>query len=389
MHGCLGEQLNALALVLASTPMKRLDAIQRHFSTGGGTTGTWIGVVLGVLVIVGIGSVIVVSVMRNIGRRNWRGFKAAADGVGLSEEERTLLARIASSLKLKDPVSIFTSESLFERGMTRISSGTKPEETGVLSKSTFCGTCIFSLSLREKLGFHLSDDLAGVEEFNLGPIGAGARLNVIRRGSPSEFEVTVVAATPEKSQLDVRLDTPVPCRQGETWIMRMPRHGIVWEFNAWVTFVGNTEVTVKPIGNVRLINRRRFVRVPTGKKAFIAVFPFHQTSETQSLPSFIPATMTELGGPGVQLKIDADISVEVGDRSLVILHLNPEKIIESSAVIRRVDKDDQGRVAGLAVELVGLNTAEVDELVAETNALTQHNAEFNNQLEQQEVAVSN
>ncbi len=389
MHGCLGEQLNTLTLMLASTPIKRLDALQRHFSTGGGGAGTWIGVTLGVLVVVGIGYAIAVSAMRKAGRRNWRAFKTAADSAGLSDEERTLLARIASSQKLKDPVSVFTSENLFERGMTRISSGTKPEKTGVLSKSSFCGTCIFSLSLKEKLGFHLSDDSAGVEEFNLGPIGAGAKLNVVRRGSPSEFEVTVVSATPEKTQLDVRLDTPVPCRRGETWIMRMPRHGIVWEFNGWIVFVGNTEVTVKPIGNVRLINRRRFVRVPTGKEAFIAVFPFHQTQATQSLPSFIPATMTELGGPGVQLKIDADISAEVGDRSLLILHLNPEKIIESSAVIRRVDKNDQGRIVGLAVELVGLNTAEVDELVAETNALTQHNAEFNNQLEQQAVAVSN
>ncbi len=388
MHGCLGGQFNVLIWTLASTPVKRLNALQRHFSADA-NVGTWIGVALGVLFLVGIGVMIVVSIMRNTNKRTWGTFKAAADTAGLSDEERMLLARVASSLRLKDPVSIFTSETLFDRGMIKVSSGTRPQETGVLSDSAFCRTCIFSLSLREKLGFHLSEDSTEVGEFDLGPIGSGAKLDVVRRGNPSDIVVTVVSTDPEHAQLDVKLETDAQCRQGETWIMRLPRQGIVWEFNAWVTFVGNTEATVKVIGNVRLINRRRFVRVPTGKKAFIAVFPFHQTEGGQGLPSFMPATMTEIGGPGVQLELKpCDISAQVGDRSLVVVHLDSEKIIESSAIIRHVNKNEQGQVVGLAVELVGLNTAEVDELVAETNALAKNNPDFNSQVKQQELAAS-
>jgi hypothetical protein len=154
--------------------------------------------------------------------------------------------------------------------------------------------------------------------------------------------------------------------------------------------------------NIRFINRRRFLRVPVKKPAFIAHFPFAKTPEVSSdtsevvseaeqdsanapastwgPPEFVPAVVTELAGPG--LRIEAPLEVKVGERVLVVLRLDEEK--EQDAVLVQEGKaptskivEDIGEVRhtkaiqnglSIAVELTGLSDSDVNELIRATNA---------------------
>jgi len=153
---------------------------------------------------------------------------------------------------------------------------------------------------------------------------------------------------------------------------------------------------------VRFINRRRFLRVPVNRPAFIALFPFAKTAATESGsdkehpeteqnltavsdggwtgPKFIPAVVTELAGPG--LRLEAPLEVKVGDRVLVVFKLDEEKdqdsaLQESGGLQTSRIAQDIGEVRhtraiqdgfSVAVELVGLSESDVDELVRATNA---------------------
>jgi len=89
-------------------------------------------------------------------------------------------------------------------------------------------------------------------------------------------------------------------------------------------------------------------------------------------PQFVAGTLTEIGGPG--LRLDVPLSVEAGDRVLVVLKMDEGKTIQGTAVVRRVlDSHDAAHV--VAVEMVGLSEAEIGELQRETNAAARQDTE--------------
>jgi hypothetical protein len=150
--------------------------------------------------------------------------------------------------------------------------------------------------------------------------------------------------------------------------------------------------------NIRFVNRRRFLRVPVNKPTFIARFPFARilqplvdsgkgtqrksadiSGNTWGPPEFVPASVTELAGPG--LRIEAPLEVKVGDRVLVVLKLSdedqkpgskstdktePEKVIEDIGEVRHTKSTKNG--FSIAVELTGLSDPNINELIRATNA---------------------
>ena len=96
-------------------------------------------------------------------------------------------------------------------------------------------------------------------------------------------------------------------------------------------------------------------------------------------PEFVPASVTELAGPG--LRIEAPLEVKVGDRVLVILKLTEEdpkpgsqrnektesyKIVENIGEVRHTKTIKEG--FSIAVELTGLTDPNINELIRATNA---------------------
>ena len=113
--------------------------------------------------------------------------------------------------------------------------------------------------------------------------------------------------------------------------------------------------------------------------------------DSRGLPEFMPATVTELGGPG--LRIETKLEVKTGNRVLVIVNLSeenvqdlnpsskstslrstlsrdrkntPSKIIEDIGEVRHVRTLKNG--SSIAVELTGLNDSNINELIQATNA---------------------
>ncbi len=105
----------------------------------------------------------------------------------------------------------------------------------------------------------------------------------------------------------------------------------------------------------------------------------------------MPATVTELGGPG--LRIETKLEVKAGDRVMVIVNLSeekdqdlnpsskstslrsvlsrdrkstPSKIVEDIGEVRHVRALQNG--SSIAVELTGLSDSNLNELVRTTNA---------------------
>ena len=129
---------------------------------------------------------------------------------------------------------------------------------------------------------------------------------------------------------------------------------------------------------MRFVNRRRFVRVPTQHRAFIALYPFLHLENTDpekwTPVHFVPATVTELAGPG--LRLETGLKTAVGDRVLVSFRIEVPHdtkqadaasgcIIETMGEVKRIEPIfDQ---FALSLHLIGLKDSDVDRLVRMTN----------------------
>ena len=389
----------ANAVILALTPIERWQAVSRRGSyLGGGQSFVLVcGAVLIVLTIL----LIVASHGRKKKDRRSADqlFSTYANGRGLSRRERTILLEIASKARLKRNESIFTLASAFSLGAAHVT-----DEVLALQGEQASRRLRVELTvLREKLGFQerVSDSVGSAATLNKPSsrqIPTDKKLQIIRiEHEPADIEATVIKN--DDIELAVRLSKPVEADSGQVCRVHYYYGTSVWEFDASVVSCNDGILVLTHSYDVRFINRRRFFRVPVKKPAFIASFPFakalpsgksNDESGTGNLPygwgppEFVPATVTELAGPG--LRLEAPIEVEVGERVLVILKMNeesaadrqrfsprsghktarPSRIVEDIGEVRRVTAIENG--FSIAIELTGLNDSNMNELIRETNS---------------------
>lgn len=324
---------------------------------------------------------------------------------GLSERERQLLLGIALKAGLKQSEAIFTTRSAFERGaaiMLEESASLHYTEAQIeqLKAQTFF--------LREKLGFQKRSTISiGMstkpKRLNSRQIPVGKKIYMVRRTSQPSNTIESFIIENNDLELVVKVAKPVKVVFGEVWYARYYFGASVWEFDTSVVSCNNDVWVLNHSDEMRFINRRRFLRVPVHKQAFIAYFPFTRKSVTDGHksmksfrmyrssageqgsvwgpPEFVPAVVTELAGPG--LCVEARLELKVGDRVLVVFELD-EEVKRSSAPLGQTDKaitsnivEDVGLVRhvkavengfSLAVELTGLSDSEVNDLIRATNA---------------------
>ena len=77
-------------------------------------------------------------------------------------------------------------------------------------------------------------------------------------------------------------------------------------------------------GVVRTLDLRRYTRTRADAEARVAEFPLVKDGQASDAPAFVPARMTEAGGPG--LKLDSSLRVAEGERILVVLKLGDRSI---------------------------------------------------------------
>ena len=380
------EWLNAI--ILALTPVQRWRAARRPGANF--VTESWFMTAAVVVIIVLAVLLLVVSYYsrRTQGRTDRRQmFFDEAVKRGLSHRESQILLKIAAYTRLRRSESIFTMSRAFERGAAvmmekTLVRGQETEETQQLkTEMSF---------LREKLGFRSppvrSIGAAGrAQKLSSREIPVGKKVHITRRTTRTSdsIEASVVKNSDEELMLELAMSVRITF--GELWRVRYYFGISVWEFDTSVVSYDGDVLVLSHSDNVRFINRRRFLRVPVSKPAFVASYPFSRTADasvgTWGPPEFVPAVVTELAGPG--LRIESRLKVKVDDRVLVMLRLDEEngrdpdeaiqngktttsKIIEDIGEVRQVKAVQNG--FSIAVELTGLSDSDVSELIRTTNA---------------------
>ena len=399
--------------VLALTPTERWNAAGRFDS---GMTEYWL-ILTGVAVIIVLTALLLmISLRRTTQKHKVSGhlFVDYAEKRGLSGRERQILLEIANKAELKRSQAIFSMAGAFDRGAgkmieERLAQQGAEESKWLRTELSF---------LREKLGFQKKISVSigsptKLKRPSSRQIPAGKQLHITRRKTPDLGDIESTVIKNDNMELTIKLTAPVESKLGEFWRARYYFGVSVWEFDTSVVRCNGDILVLNHSDDMRFISRRRFLRVRVNKPAFIARFPFSRTLRPNSVssnkgravkqgsanasgniwgpPEFIPATVTELGGPG--LLIEAPLEVKAGDRILVIVNLSEtidarpsnagfrlkpavggsipdtrreSRIVEDIGEVRHTKAIQDG--FSIAVELTGLSDSNVSELIRATNA---------------------
>lgn len=398
-------------IILALTPTERWKAAAERSNTG--LNQHW-------FILIGVAAIIILTVMllvvsynRIKRERKVSGqlFFDYAEQRGLSARERQMLLKIAQKAGLRRKQAIFSMVAAFDTGAHKMI-----EECLALEGAEESKWLKTELSfLREKLGFQKKSSVSIGSSFKLKRpssrhILTGKKLYITRRKNPNLGDIEANVIKNDNIELTIKLTTPVESERGELWRARYSFGASVWEFDTSVVRCNDDTLVLNHSDDIRFISRRRFLRVQVNKQALIAHFPFSRTlssnknskkgpSIKQSLvnesgswgpPEFMPAIVTELGGPG--LRIETKLEVKAGNRVLVIVNLSDEKsqnlnpplkdsslrpvitknrknkkskIIEDIGVVKHVKAIQNG--SSIAVELTGLTDSNLNELIRATN----------------------
>jgi hypothetical protein len=387
------------AVFLALTPIERWHSARRLDSAS--TDQRWF-ILLGVIAVIILTVLLIAASYNNKAKER----KAAnnifinyAKRMGLNRRERQILMDIAKITKLKRIESIFTMVTAFDRGATELTKNVLARRGARTSKNLSAQLSV----LREKLGFEKNSSIQTGSAANSNipsskHIPTGKQLHMTRRKTGDEANIESTVIENNDAELTVKLKVSLESKPGELWSVHYYFGASVWEFEtSSISCYGNILV-LNHSNNIRFVNRRRFLRVPVKKPTFIARFPFVRmlqpnsdsgigtgkdsaniSGNTWGPPEFVPASVTELAGPG--LRIEAPLEVKVGDRVLVILKLSeeednnpgsnrtgktaPEKIVENIGEVRHTKSIKNG--FSIAVELIGLSDPNISELIRATN----------------------
>ena len=398
-------------IFLALTPTERWKAAAERSNTS--LSQHW-------LILIGVAAIIILTVMllvvsynriKREGKVSGQLFFDYAEQRGLSARERQILLKVAQKAGLRRKQAIFSMVGAFDTGARKMieeclaQQGTE-ESKWLKTELSF---------LREKLGFQKKSSVSIGSSSKLKRpssrhILTGKQLYLTRRKNPNLGEIESTVIKNDNIELTIQLTMPVESKLGELWRARYSFGASVWEFDSSVVRCNDDILVLNHSDDIRFISRRRFLRVQVNKPAFIAHFPFSRSlssnnnSKTKPAikqssvnelenwgpPEFLPATVTELGGPG--LRIETKLKVKAGNRVLVIVNLSeekgqdsnpslrnsslhpvimknrkntPSKIIEDIGVVKHVRAVHNG--SSIAVELTGLTDSNLNELIRATN----------------------
>jgi len=396
--------LKAFSFLGALTPVERWRAASEPFAKNFIAEHAFVIVMLLALIILAA-SFITVTVRRREREQEVADelFNDYAKRRGLSPRERQIVLNIAGNAQLGQPNAVFTAENAFDRGATKMIEKLLSEPQGPEE----CEELRMELSfLREKLGFQkkasfMTGSPAKTAALTSRDIPVGRRVNITRRKSRDATAIEATVIENDEIELVIKSDVPVKVTFGEVWRVRYHFGASIWEFDTTVIACQGKRMVLKHSENVRFINRRRFLRVPVNRPAFVAHFPFSRTVAQEPAdekpkrvkqeepggrnsalmpPQFVPAVVTELAGPGLRIKVG--LKVNTGERVLVLMELPEQKkgrsrsdradstgggnrIIQDIGEVRHVRQLEDG--FSIAVELTSLNDRDLNELIRATN----------------------
>jgi hypothetical protein len=392
------------AVVLSITPLERLKATGSRLGTNF-MTDYWFILTAVVAIIILTVMLLVVSYNRVIHQRKTGNhlFAEYAQKSGLSRYESEILLEVARKAGLKRSEAIFTMADAFDRGAAAMIEKSLSQQGAEQSERLRTELSF----LREKLGFQKTSPAAvgsptKARRLSSSQIPVGKKLHITRRKTRNLADIESTVIKNNDVELTVKLAMQVETAPGEFWRARYYFGASVWEFDTSVISCSGDILVLNHSDDVRFVNRRRFLRVPVNKPAFIARFPFarmlplngdrikahlgvhpappNAAGSSWGPPEFVPAVVTELAGPGLRMQVPLDI--RIGERVLVVFKLNGEggqgsgpqetdkittiKIVEDIGEVRHTKAIEKG--FSIAVELTGLSDSDVNELIRATNA---------------------
>jgi len=402
---------------MLNVSVSALTPVERWKAAGGRLDGNFMSesrfIVAIVAVIVVLTVLLVVISMRQVKQRQRnsnRLFDEYCQKSGLSEREDQILMYIAGKAGIERSEDIFTMSDAFDRGASIMVEGGLDNELDNEKESGRIEQLKTELvHLREKLGFRRQTPasvgaVTKSRKLSSRQIPVGKKLYITRRKARNLSAIETTVVKNDDFEIAVKLAEHLESSTGELWRAHYYFGASVWEFDTAAVSCDGDILVLNHNDNVRFINRRRFLRVPVNKPAFVAPFPFskelvingnHIEGESGSkqsldavtkncwrLPEFVPAVVTELAGPG--LCIDVQLNIKVGDRVLVVFELEAGKrqdaasggspvpsktksrVVEDIGLVRHSKATENG--FSIAVELTGLSDSDVNELIHATNA---------------------
>lgn len=290
----------------------------------------------------------------NRSSRSSAAFLTQAVRMGLTREEQDVLRLVAQMAELRNVQAIFTLEEVFHTGSHKLLQSPRVKAMTPQGQQ-YIGSLLNSV--QEKLGFRTGDGDSRVTTTR--QIPEGSKLYITHRTRMESFDAIVQKIT--LMNLELLPAVPVEIEEGDRWLARFCDGASIWEFDVTSLTPSGTQLLLEHTNDIRFVNRRRFPRVPVDRAAFVAPFSFDKPDV--AAPMFLPARLVELAGAG--LRFQAPLSMEIGQRALVVAQLGEGRNIQAMGKVRRCS-DAGGGEFSLVVELVALTSGEIDILAQET-----------------------
>jgi len=285
-------------------------------------------------------------------------FQEQAQRLGLNQAEQNLLACIARLAGLHAIEAIFTMEQAFVQGSGSMMKGQRVSSMPAEKQARVAGMIN---ALCQKLGFQALGARAGSSVTSRQVIEGSVCSFTTAEGDEHvatirevQDEVIVVEL---RAPADIAPETPV--------VVHYSNMGCVWEFDSKVCVQTRDSVHLMHCENIRFVNRRRFPRVPVRHQALLADLEFFAGDNGIAPLRFVPATLTEIAGPG--LLFESILQTEVGRKAIAIVELAGGSVVQGVGRVRRVRMLGNSRVS-VVVEPIDIKPQELSELARQTSA---------------------
>lgn len=338
----------------------QIDAADRFRAVqdlSGGGNLIWL-----VLIVVGISVVGVLAAVYYAGRqmagRNERAlFDTHATHRGLSDAEKQCLLKVSEAAGINAPSSIFTLPTVFTRGEEQL----LRQGAASMSQADRNRTRMQLASLREKLGFAGRTGQKGGRPSLVDTIETGSHLKAIHADTGEVLDVSV--ADMASAELTIHVADGADIQPGQQWILRFSHGQTIWEFDATVVAHADGKAVLHYCGDVRFVNRRRYRRTETALPAQICDYGFASSNDDLP-PQFCPATVVEIGGPGLMM-VETTYSAAADDKVLIIVKFRSRSIIQSLANVQWTSHSPGG-LTTLGLEMIGLSDHDLNVLIHES-----------------------
>ncbi|MCE5339759.1 MAG: hypothetical protein LLF92_01350 [Planctomycetaceae bacterium] len=403
-------------LTLAATALQRFNALKNleQYNKDDREFTRYTLIAIAILLVI-LFAVSFRRILRNR-RENAELFAEYAEQRDLIDEEIHLLVKIIRKAGLRLPASIFTMSEAFDKGSEKL----KAELFKKHNREELIRIEPILTSLRNKLGYQRTVSFsrgmpAASDAISSRHLPLGKELVIEREINNKKETIDATVIRNNSNELAIQLNRATIITFGENWKVRYFFGTSIWEFETFVISYDGNIMVLEHNDDVHFVNRRRFLRAPVRKKAYVASFPFEKTfkksiesltennfPDVQMQPlMFIPAVVTELGGPG--LRIETSLPVKQGERILIMFELERDTqqslvkyqetdtvkyistsilkaienvgIVQEAGIVKRASENPH--CPTIAVELMGLNDSEIDCLIRATNTASLENIENN------------